>query len=97
MECPLSPTFQKLVIISWCWATMKINPCSKVIFGGVWYQNSSLKELEMDWAFLEQNLVWELEGNLTLLQKKELDCNEAASIFMVLATGRTKIAIFKQL
>ena len=47
VECPLSPTFQKLVTNSFCWAT-KMNPCSKA--------------------------------------------NETASIFLVLASGHTKIA-----
>ena len=51
VECPFSPTFQKLVINSWCWATLEIYSCSKAIWGGVWYQNSFLYELEKDWAF----------------------------------------------
>ena len=42
VECPISPTFQKLVINSWCYATLEIYPCSKAIWGGVWYQNSIL-------------------------------------------------------
>ena len=50
-------------------SNLKINPCSKAIWGGVWYQNSSLWELENNWAFLGKILVWELKGNLTLLEE----------------------------
>jgi len=54
--------------------------------------------LEKKWAFLGRKFGLGIKRKSNSFgEKKELDCNKASSMFMVLATGHTKIAIVKQL